>query len=175
MCMVLHSLPVKVAYLRQWSFCSEKGELISNRSLISWNWALCKRLRVAWKANSITELKHDGPLSSKEDTVFPKNDCQQPFFESMVCVDSNLLYASQNSAGDQRKIVQLILQSDGVRLECIEEYSTVSCVEDWGKVNSICINDMRIFLSKRHGIIRIDLTTRPFPHSWCFKQSLHFN
>ena len=175
MCMVLHSLPVKVAYLRQWSFCSEKGELISNRSLISWNWALCKRLRVAWKANSTTELKHDGPLSSKEDTVFPKNDSQQPFFESMVCVDSNLLYASQNSASDQRKIVQLILQSDGVRLECIEEYSTVSCVEDWGKVNSICINDMRIFLSKRHGIIRIDLTKRPFPHSWCFKQSLHFN
>lgn len=104
-------------------------------------------------------------MSSKEDTVFPKNDSQQPFFESMVCVDSNLLYASQNSAGDQRKIVQLILQSDGVRLECIEEYSTVSCVEDWGKVNIICINDMRIFLSKRHGIIRIDLTTRPFPHS----------
>lgn len=81
-----------------------------------------------------------------------------------MCVDSNLLYASQNSAGDQRKIVQLILQSDGVRLECIEEHATV-CVEDWGKVNSICINNMRIFLSKRHGIIRIDLTTRPFPNS----------
>ena len=78
----------------------------------------------------------------------------------MVCVDSKLLYASQNSGGDQRKIVQLILQSDGVRLECIEEHATVSCDEDWGKVDSMCINDSYIFLSNQRGIIRIDLTTR---------------
>ena len=67
----------------------------------------------------------DGLLMSKEDIVFPKSD-RQPLFEAMVCVDNKLLYATKKSVGDQREVVQLILQSDGVRLECIEEHVILS-------------------------------------------------
>ena len=106
-----------------------------------------------------TELKYDGLLVSKEDIVFPRND-NQPLFDAMVCVDNKLLYATKNSVGDQRQVVQLILQSDGVRLECNEEHAIVSCDEDWGKVHSMCINENCLFLSNQRGISTIDLTTR---------------
>ena len=105
------------------------------------------------------ELKYDGLLVSKEDIVFSKND-NQPSFEAMVCVDNKLLYATKNSVGDQREVVQLILQSDGVGLECNEEHAIVSCDEEWGKVHSMCISENSLFLSNQRGISRIDLTTR---------------
>ena len=78
----------------------------------------------------------------------------------MVCVGNKLLYATNNSVSDQRQVVQLILQSDGVRLECNEEHAIVSCDEDWGKVHSMCINENCLFLSNQRGISTIDLTTR---------------
>ena len=56
--------------------------------------------------------------------------------------------------------MQLILQSDGVRLECNEEHAIVSCDEEWGKVHSMCISENSLFLSNQRGISRIDLTTR---------------
>ena len=105
-----------------------------------------------------TELKYDGLLTSKEDIVFPKSN-KKPLFEAMVCVDNKLLYATKKSVGDQREVVQLILQSDGVRLECIEEHVILSCDEDWGKVQSMCINGNCLFLSNQRGISKMDLTT----------------
>ena len=98
---------------------------------------------------------------SKEDIVFPKSG-RQPLFEVMVCVDNKLLYATKKSVGDQCEPVQLILQSDGVRLECIEEHVTLPCDEDWGNVHStcMCINGDCLFLSNQHGISKMDLTTR---------------
>ena len=101
----------------------------------------------------------DGLLMSKEDIVFPKSD-RQPLFEAMVCVDNKLLYATKKSVGDQREFVQLILQSDGVRLECIEEHVLLSCDEDWGKVHWMCISGDCLFLSNQCGISKMDLTTR---------------
>ena len=77
----------------------------------------------------------------------------------MVCVDNKLLHATKKSVGDQRKVVQLILQSDGVRLKCIEEHAMLLCDKDWGKVHSMCINGNCLFLSNKHGISKMDLTT----------------
>lgn len=105
------------------------------------------------------ELKYDSLLASKEDIVFPKID-NQPSVEAMVCVDNKLLYATNNSVGDQREVVWLILQSDGVRLKCNEEHAIVSCDKEWGKVHSMCISGNSLFLSNQRGISRIDLTTR---------------
>ena len=51
-------------------------------------------------------------MMSKEDIVFPKSD-RQPLFEAMERVNNKLSYATKKSVGDQRKVVQLILQSDG--------------------------------------------------------------
>lgn len=106
-----------------------------------------------------TEQKYEGLSSNIEDIIFPEND-SQPLFESMVCVDNTLLYAAKNSVGGQCEIVQLILQSDGVRLECIEEYAIVSYDEDWGKVHSMCINESCLFLSNQRGISRLELSTK---------------
>ena len=102
-------------------------------------------------------LKYDGLLASKEDIVFPNNN-NQPLFEAMVCVDNKLLYATKNSVGGQHEVVQLILQSDGVRLECNEEHAIVSCDEECGKVHSMCISENSLLLSNQRGISRIDLT-----------------
>ena len=54
--------------------------------------------------------------------------------------------------------MQLILQSDGVRLECIEEHVILSCDANWGKVHSMCINGHCFFLSNQRGISKMDLT-----------------
>ena len=78
----------------------------------------------------------------------------------MVCVDNTLLYAAKNNVSGQRKIVQLILQKDGVRLKCIEENAIMSCDEGWGKVHSMCINESCLYLSNPRGISRLDLSTR---------------
>ena len=97
-------------------------------------------------------------MMSKEDIVFPKSD-RQPLFEAMERVNNKLSYATKRSVGDQREVVQLILQSDGVRLKCIEEHVILSCDEDWGTVHSMCINGDCLFLSNQRGISKLDLTT----------------
>lgn len=84
-------------------------------------------------------------FSRVKKTVFPKND-NQPSFEAMVCIDNKLLYTTNNSVGDEREVVRLILQSDGVRLECNEEHAIVSCDKEWGKVHSMCISENSLFL-----------------------------
>ena len=78
----------------------------------------------------------------------------------MVCVDNRLLYAAENSRGSQSKIVQLILERDGVGLRCIEEHCIVSYHEDWEKINSMCINENCLFFSNQRGISKLDLSMR---------------
>ena len=118
------------------------------------------------------ELTYDGLLASKEDIVFPKNN-NQPSFDAMVCVDNKLLYATKNSVGDQREVVQLVLQSDGVRLECNEEHAIVLCDEEWGKVHSMCISENSLYLSNQRGISRIDLTTRQHSSIFFFNSKFY--
>ena len=77
------------------------------------------------------EQKYERLSSNIEDIVFPEDD-SQPYFESMACVDNTLVYAAKNNGCGQRKIVQLILQKDGVRLQCIKENVIMSCDEGCG-------------------------------------------
>lgn len=80
----------------------------------------------------------------------------QPSFESMVCVDEDLIYAARD---DSQVIVSFQVEKDGVGLRGINMQEVIKYRNTWRKVYSMCLSGRSIFLSHCEGISKVSLET----------------
>ena len=81
---------------------------------------------------------------------------RQPSFETMVCADTELIYAARK---DLQEIVSFQVQKDGVGLRGVNMQEIIKYGHPWQKIFSMCLCKGNLFLSHCKGISKVSLQT----------------